>query len=156
MAPNETGFLQLTHEEAAHPKGMVEETNSQAGKRSRQEKKATFWALLILALLFWDDVIGILLHTLDLALEYLELAVETLIEAVFHVESHEAQMYTAWTGLFAFTLLLTQSYLWIRRKIRRTFRSRAYFRSWLKIHLQENWLPITLVTIVWLSWNLLL
>lgn len=135
---------------------MSDEKPPQVGTLTRYERKAVIWTLLMLLLFFWDTVLDVALHALHVTLEYLELALETLIEELFHVDTHAAQMYTAWTGLLALTALGVGFYFWARNMIREKFRSRAYFRSWLKIHFQENWLPISLVTLLWFSWNFLL
>ncbi|MEY4684298.1 MAG: hypothetical protein RLZ25_757 [Pseudomonadota bacterium] len=117
---------------------------------TRSRQKFLIWTLAVLVFFFWDDVLGISLHVLHILLEYLELATEELLIHAFHLEEHEGQMYTAWLGLTAFLILSTWLYLTIKRKIRKTFRSWAYFRSWLKIHALEHWISLTAISLFYL------
>lgn len=117
---------------------------------TRFRQKYLIWALAILILLFWDDVLGITLHILHILLEYLELVTEELLIHLFHLEEHEGQMYTAWLGLIAFLSLSTWLYVAVRRKIRKTFRSWAYFRSWIKVHAREHWMTLAAITLLYI------
>jgi len=117
---------------------------------TRSRQKYVIWTLAVLIFFFWDDVIGITLHVLHILLEYVELITEELLIHLFHLEEHEGQMFTAWLGLAAFLSLITWLYVTVRRKIRRTFRSWAYFRSWVKIHAREHWISLTAISLFYL------
>ena len=117
---------------------------------TRSRQKYVIWTLAVLIFFFWDDVIGITLHVLHILLEYVELITEELLIHLFHLEEHEGQMFTAWLGLAAFLSLITWLYVTVRRKIRRTFRSWAYFRSWIKIHAREHWISLTTISLFYL------
>lgn len=117
---------------------------------TRSRQKYVIWTLAVLIFFFWDDVIGITLHVLHILLEYVELITEELLIHVFNLEEHEGQMFTAWLGLAAFLSLITWLYVTVRRKIRRTFRSWAYFRSWVKIHAREHWISLTAISLFYL------
>ena len=136
-------------------------TNEQQGvplpdSATRSRQKYAIWTLSALLLLFWDDVLSITLHVLHILLEYLELATEEILIHAFHLEEHEGQMFTAWLGLAAFIALTTWLYIAIRRKIRRTFRSWAYFRSWIKVHAREHWISLLLISFIYLAYLFLL
>ena len=118
--------------------------------KTRARQKYLIWTVAALIMLFWDDVLGITLHVLHILLEYLELVTEELLIHLFHLEEHEGQMYTAWPGLIAFLALSTWLYVTIRRKIRNTFRSWSYFRSWVKIHAIEHWMSLTTIAVLYL------
>ncbi len=79
----------------------------------------------IVVMLFFGDVvlgwIGTLLHYL---IEVLELGLEHLIEAIFHVSQRAAQILTAWTGLFIFLILGW----FVFRKVR------ALLRDWIALY----------------------
>jgi hypothetical protein len=117
---------------------------------TRSRQKYVIWTLAVLIFFFWDDVIGITLHVLHILLEYVELITEELLIHLFNLEEHEGQMFTAWLGLAAFLSLITWLYVTVRRKIRRTFRSWAYFRSWVKIHAREHWISLTAISLFYL------
>jgi hypothetical protein len=117
---------------------------------TRSRQKYVIWTLAVLIFFFWDDVIGITLHLLHILLEYVELITEELLIHLFNLEEHEGQMFTAWLGLAAFLSLITWLYVTVRRKIRRTFRSWAYFRSWVKIHAREHWISLTAISLFYL------
>jgi hypothetical protein len=69
-------------------------------------KKALFIGIGLLILAFWGGaVLGFLLHLLVYALEFLELIMDTLLEAV-GLTLYESQMVTAWVGFGVFLLLL--------------------------------------------------
>lgn len=117
---------------------------------TRSRQKYVIWTLAVLIFFFWDDVIGITLHVLHILLEYVELITEELLIHLFNLEEHEGQMFTAWLGLAAFISLITWLYVTVRRKIRKTFRSWAYFRSWVKIHAREHWISLTAISLFYL------
>lgn len=117
---------------------------------TRSRQKYVIWTLAVLIFFFWDDAIGITLHVLHILLEYVELITEELLIHLFHLEEHEGQMFTAWLGLAAFISLITWLYVTVRRKIRKTFRSWAYFRSWIKIHAREHWISLTAISLFYL------
>lgn len=121
---------------------------------NRSRQKYAIWILAALIMLFWDDVLSLTLHVLHILLEYLELVTEELLIHLFHLEEHEGQMYTAWLGLIAFVTLITWLYIAIRRRIRKTFRSWSYFRSWVKVHAQEHWISLTLISLIYLIYLL--
>lgn len=123
---------------------------------TRSRQKYVLWTLALLILLFWDDVLGITLHVLHILLEYLELVTEELLIHLFHLEEHDGQMFTAWIGLAAFLSLTSWLYITIRRKIKNTFRSWSYFRSWVKIYAQEHWISLAAITVLYLSYLFLL
>lgn len=124
--------------------------------RSRRGfRRFYLWGLWLLILIFWAPLLELLLHGLDIVVEFLELGVEDLLEMAFHLEAHEAQMFTAWTGLAAFTVLAVFGYLRVSRFIRARFRSWSYCRFRLMQWSRENWLPLTLVTSVYLATQLL-
>lgn len=117
---------------------------------TRSRQKYAIWILAALIFFFWDDVLGITLHVLHILLEYLELATEELLIHLFNLEEHDGQMFTAWLGLAAFLTLAGWLYVTIRRKIKSTFRSWAYFRSWVKIHAREHWISLTAITLFYM------
>ena len=115
-------------------------------------QKVILWTLAALIIMFWDDLLGFLLHALHILLEYLELATEEIIIHLFHVEEHEGQMYTAWLGLTAFVVLSAWTYRTVRRKFKARFRSWAYFRSWIKVYSQEHRLSLLLITLFYTAY----
>ena len=122
------------------------------GDRSRRFlRRFCGWSVWLLILLFWEPLLELLLHGLDIVVEFLELGVEEILELAFHLEGHAAQMFTAWTGLAAFTAIAVFGYLWTSRFIRARFRSWSYCRFILMQWLRENWLPLTLLTSAYLA-----
>lgn len=99
---------------------------------------------LVLAMVFWDAISGFVLHMLFYALEFLELGWEYLLEMLFHLEPHEAQMYTAWTGLVAFLALGVFLYMRSAAYLRGRFHSWAEFWAWMHSRTLDNW-PILAV-----------
>ena len=73
---------------------------------------------------FGDVLLGTLLHALHVVIEVLEMGLEHLLEALFHLEGHDAQMATAWIGLALILTLIA----FIGNRLRRAWRSR--FQSW--------------------------
>ena len=73
---------------------------------------------------FGDVLLGTLLHALHVVIEVLEMGLEHLLEALFHLEGHDAQMATAWIGLVLILILVT----YIGKRLRQAWRSR--FPSW--------------------------
>jgi hypothetical protein len=116
---------------------------------SKLRKKAVIWTAIALVILFWDEAFEITVHVLHIIIEYLELAIEDLILFIFPVEEHESQMFTAWIGFGSFIALGAIGYLRVMRWIRREFRTWAYFWSWIKIHFQENWIPVSLIILLY-------
>jgi hypothetical protein len=125
--------------------------SSASGSLSKMRRKAVIWISIALVILFWDEVFEITVHVLHIIIEYLELAIEELILLIFHVEEHESQMFTAWIGLGAFIALGVIGYLKVVRFIHREFRSWGYFWIWIKVHFQENWIPVSLILLVYFA-----
>lgn len=73
---------------------------------------------------FGDVLLGTLLHALHVVIEVLEMGLEHFLEALFHLEGHDAQMATAWIGLALILILVT----YIGKRLRQAWRSR--FPSW--------------------------
>jgi hypothetical protein len=73
---------------------------------------------------FGDVLLGTLLHALHVIIEVLEMGLEHLLEALFHLEGHDAQMATAWIGLALILILVTYT----GKRLRQAWRSR--FPSW--------------------------
>jgi hypothetical protein len=106
-----------------------------------------------LLLLFWyvgDVVLGFILHLIHIVIELGEMGVEHLLEAMFHVEGHTAQMLTAWTGLFIFIAVAKVSQIRLRRYFIARFQSWAYFKHWLKGLLWHYWDTLVISLLVWL------
>ena len=123
-----------------------------AAARNRRGRRVFYiWSFWLLLLLFWDSLLDLLLHGLHILIEFLEMGLEGLLEIVFHLEGHEAQMYTAWTGLVAFMGLGVFGYLRTVRFIRSRFRTWSYFRFGLTQWMRENWLLLSLLTSVYLA-----
>ena len=115
-------------------------------------RKHTLMALgaFLIFIMFWDSILGIVTHGFLYVLEYLELFTEELLELVFHLEGHTAQIFTAWIGFAAFSALLTWGYLSLRRAFIRRFRDRQYFKLWLRHWAKEHWIWIALSVILYL------
>ena len=73
---------------------------------------------------FGDVLLGTLLHALHVVIEVLEMGLEHLLEALFHLEGHDAQMAMAWIGLALILILVT----YIGKRLRQAWRS--HFPSW--------------------------
>jgi hypothetical protein len=73
---------------------------------------------------FGDVLLGTFLHALHVVIEVLEMGLEHFLEALFHLEGHDAQMATAWIGLALILILVT----YIGKRLRQAWRSR--FPSW--------------------------
>lgn len=115
--------------------------------RSKQHQLKRFAGLafgLIILMVFWEAISGFVLHMLFYALEFLELGLEYLLEMLFHLEPHEAQMFTAWTGLAAFLALGVFLYMRASAYLRGRFRTWPVFWDWLKSRMVENWLFLAL------------
>lgn len=117
----------------------------------RGRREFYIWSFWFLILMFWDSLLDLLLHGLHIVIEFLELGLEEFLELAFHLEGHEAQMFTAWTGLAAFMGLGVFVYLKVVRLIRSRFRSWAYFRFGLVQWLRDNWLPLSFLSSVYLA-----
>ncbi|WP_210023992.1 hypothetical protein [Methylocaldum sp. RMAD-M] len=74
-------------------------------KAKMDERMVLLMAGSIVIMLYGDVVLGWIGSLLHYAIEVLELGLEHLIEATFHVSQRTAQILTAWTGLFLFLLL---------------------------------------------------
>ena len=73
---------------------------------------------------FGDVLLGTFLHALHVVIEVLEMGLEHLLEALFHLKGHDAQMATAWIGLGLILTLIA----FIGNRLRRAWRRR--FQSW--------------------------
>ena len=112
---------------------------------ARLKRKILLWLGLFMLFQFWDSLLDVTLHALHILIEYLELALEHLLEILFHLEGHDGQMATAWIGSI---LIIAFLYRLIARTLRAwkaRFRSRGYFLAWVKVHALENWLFLSLL-----------
>lgn len=75
---------------------------------SRAYKAPILLALAGLSIIFGGTLLPLFGHGVLLCLEVLELLFEHFIESVFGVGPRTAQIITAWTGLFAFLILLLE------------------------------------------------
>lgn len=137
------------------PLAEEEESPRKTDPETRLRQKIVLWVLALIFFLYWEPILHLLLELLHILLEYAELGVEELLMHVFHLEEHDGQMVTAWIGLSSFIGIAVWAYLAIVRKIRKTFRSWAFFRSWLKIYVQEHWLSLSLIIGGYLAYLLL-
>jgi len=93
---------------------------------------------------FGDVLLGTLLHGLYIAIEVLEMGLEHLLEALFHLEGHDAQMATAWIGLALIVTLM----FFIGKRLRQAWCNRFpswqhFFEAvgiWTRLH-WNLWLP---------------
>lgn len=138
-----------------HPSSLPDDSVPSVDPRSRLRQKVVLWTLAGVIFLFWDNLLHLLLELLHIILEYAELGTESLLMALFPLDEHDGQMVTAWIGLAAFTGLLAWAYLSISKKIRNTFRSWAYFRSWLKVYCQDHWVSMALMAGLYLAYVVL-
>ena len=131
---------------------MAEPTESSATRRR------PFWLrpqLIVPAflLVFWyvgDAILGFILHLIHIVIELGEMAVEHLLEALFHVEGHTAQMLTAWTGLFIFIAVAKVSQIFLRRYFIARFQNFACFKRWFKGLFWQYWDTLVISLMVWL------
>lgn len=112
-------------------------------KHHRLKRFAGLAGGFIILMAFWDAISGFVLHMLFYALEFLELGWEYLLEMLFHLEPHEAQMYTAWTGLAVFLALGVYVYMRTAAYLRGRFHTWAEFWAWLHSRASENWSILT-------------
>jgi|LakMenEpi03Aug12_release.lakeMendotaPanAssembly.Ray.scaffolds.fasta_scaffold728025_2 hypothetical protein len=117
----------------------------------RGRREFYIWSFWFLILVFWDSLLDLLLHGLHIVIEFLELGLEELLEVMFHLEGHESQMFTAWTGLAAFMGLGAFVYVKLVRFVRSRFRSWAYCRFKLMQWVRESWLPLSIFTSAYLA-----
>lgn len=97
---------------------------------------------------FWDTLLGVTLHGLHIVVEILELGLEHLLESLFHVEGHTAQMLTAWIGFCLLMALSFFAYRHTRRVLARRFPARDHFHNWSRQWAREHWLTLALPTVV--------
>jgi hypothetical protein len=112
---------------------------------------AISYSALVLVFWFWGDaLLGFSLHVLHIVIEILELGLEHLLESLFHLHGHTAQMWTAWIGLTLILTLCMFSYRQARRLLAAHFHSWQHFRQcarhWVTGHWEQVSLP--LVTLV--------
>ena len=111
----------------------------------RLKRKVLLWLGLFMLFQFWDSLLDVMLHALHLLIEYLELALEHLLEILFHLEGHDGQMATAWIGSILIIAFLYRMITRTMRAVKTRFRSRGYFLAWVKVHAVENWLFLSLL-----------
>lgn len=117
-----------------------------------QVKRTAWWGGgLILLLLFWDVILGAILHLFLYVIEYLELGLEGLLELLLHLEAHDAQILTAWTGFAAFVTLGGYLYLWASRSWRARFQTWRDFFAWTQDLGRANWLVLSVLAAVLLA-----
>ena len=121
---------------------------------ARLKRKILLWLGLFMLFQFWDSLLGFILHALHILIEYLELALEHLLEILFHLEGHDGQMATAWIGSLLIIAFLYRLITGSLGAFRARFRSRGYFLSWVKVHALENWLFLSLLFAACLGWAL--
>ena len=80
--------------------------------------------------------------------EILELGLEYLLESLFHVEGHTAQMYTAWIGVSLLIALTFFAYRHTRRVLTSRFPTRDHFSTWSRQWAREHWFTLALPTLV--------
>lgn len=123
-----------------HPVGLPRrrESGSRATQRLWRSPAVVYSLLMLVFWLFGGVILGTILHILHILIEVLELGLEHLLEALFHVEGHTAQMYTAWVGFMIFMMLAACIWCCARRAFRARFCSRGEalraFRSWVLAH----------------------
>jgi hypothetical protein len=94
-------------------------------KARLDERAVTLLAGVVVMLFLGDVVLGWIGTLLHYVIEVLELGLEHLIEAMFHVSQRAAQIVTAWTGLLIFLVLGW----FVFRKMR------AFVRDWIALKL---------------------
>jgi hypothetical protein len=97
---------------------------------------------------FWDTLLGVTLHGLHIVVEILELGLEHLLESLFHVEGHTAQMYTAWIGFSLLVALTLFAYRHTRRMLANKFPTKDHFSTWSRQWAREHWFILALPTLV--------
>lgn len=112
---------------------------------ARLKRKMLLWLGLFMLFQIWDSLLGLILHALHILIEYLELALEHLLEILFHLEGHDGQMATAWIGSLLIIAFLYRLITRSLRALKARFRSRGYFFVWLKVHALENWVFLSLL-----------
>ncbi len=103
-------------------------------------------ALVLVLWCYGDVLLGVALHALYLVIEILELGLEHLLEKLFQLHGHTAQMWTAWIGL---GLLLTLG-LYAYRRVRRVLTARCpawpqvrqYAGRWVMAHWDQVSFPV--------------
>jgi hypothetical protein len=111
------------------------------------QSPAVLFSVLVVALWsFGDAVLGFSLHLLHIVIEVLELGLEHLLESLFHLEGHAAQMWTAWIGLTLLMALGLFSYRHARSVLAAHFPSWRHFgrsaKNWAREHWRELGLPL--------------
>jgi len=131
--------------------------NSMAGSQSTLwSSPAVLYSALVLVLWFFGDaVLGVSLHLLHIVIEILELGLEHLLEKLFHLQGHAAQMWTAWIGFTLILLLCMFSYWHACNVLTAKFQSWDQFRRsarrWAREHWEQWSLPslTLLLSVVW-------
>lgn len=105
------------------------------------------YSVLVLVLWFFGDaVLGVSLHLLHIVIEILELGLEHLLENLFHLEGHAAQMWTAWIGFTLILMLCMFSYWHVYSVLTAKFQSWNHFsrcaRRWAREHWMQWSLPL--------------
>ncbi len=139
----------------ATPSATRDNPPPQARQRPLWRSPSVVGSLLVLA--FWfqgDAILGFTLHLLHVLIEILELGLEHLLESLFHLEGHDAQLCTAWIGLGAFMLLIFLVYRQVRRRLAEKFQSRGDFVQWtrdLALSHWPHWTPPLILLLVSVS-----
>ena len=107
---------------------------------------AMLYSALVLVLWFFGDaVLGVFLHLLHIVIEILELGLEHLLESLFHLEGHAAQMWTAWIGFTLILMLCIFSYWHACNVLTAKFQSWNHCsrraRRWAREHWEQWSLP---------------
>jgi hypothetical protein len=123
---------------------------SEGQNMMKAQVRRTAWtaATLAVVLAFWDAILGFVLHLIFYVIEFLELGLEHFLEMLFHLERHEAQMFTAWIGAASFVALGGYVYVWVARSLQSRFQSWSSFFSWMKGKAQENWWVLSLLAAI--------
>lgn len=109
------------------------------------------WISCFLLVMFWDSLLGTVLHLLYYVVEILELSLENILEMLFHLENHDAQIATAWTGVTAFAILGMSLYALIKKVLNSRFDSWSGFELWLKSWARRHWVSLLVAGSAWLT-----
>ena len=134
-----------------HPVGLPrrQESGSRATQRLWRSPAVVYSLLVLVFWLFGGVILGTILHMLHILIEVLELALEHLLEALFHVEGHTAQMYTAWVGFTIFMMLAACIWCCARRAKRREKLSRVLGKRALKTFHPRSFNARLLAGVTW-------
>lgn len=126
--------------------------DASSGRVWRLRCRVLAWFAWLMTLLYWDVLLDFLLHLLHIVIEYLELGLEGVLEALFHLEGHDAQMVTAWIGSLMLASLAGLLYILCLRRLKRRYRSSwGYFWLCLKDGAQHNWGFLSLLAMAYVG-----